>query len=137
MTCVPRITSSVIFVSELSRSVEYYRDVFSCTASVQNLYSALMLTPAGFQIYLIARGNRASHLLGGIGYQCLIWTVESAAELDELEQVMSNRGHYTYSRATHGVRFLTTGDPDGIRILVAHPSPEELPRSVVDAVLYV
>ena len=137
MTYVARITSSVIFVSELSRSVEYYRDVFSCTASIQNPYSALMLTPAGFQIYLIARGNRASHPLGGIGYQCLIWTVGSAAELDELEQVMSNRGHHTDSRMTHGVRFLTTRDPDGIRILVAHPSPEELPRSVVDAVLCV
>jgi hypothetical protein len=96
-----------------------------------------MLTPAGFQIYLIARGERASHPSGGIGYQCLIWTVGSAAELDDLEQVMRDRGHYTHSRTTRGVRFLSTRDPDGIRILVAHPSPEELPRSVVDAVLYV
>jgi hypothetical protein len=137
MTCEPRVTSSVVFVSEVSRSVEYYREILACTASIQNQYSALMLTPAGFQIYLIAKGDRASHPLGGIGYQCLIWTVGSAAEVDDLEQVIRDRGHYTYSRTTRGVRFLSTRDPDGIRILVAHPSPEELPRSVVDAVLYV
>jgi len=65
----------------------------------------------------------------------MIWTVRTAAELDDLEQVMRDRGHPLHSRRTHGVRFLTSRDPDGIRILVAHPSPEELPRSVVDAVL--
>ena len=137
MTYEARITSSVVFVSEVSRSVDYYREVFSCTASIENQSAALVVTPAGFQIYLIAKGDRASHPLGGIGYQCLIWTVGTAAELDDLEQVMRDRGHYTYSRTTGDVRFLSTRDPDGIRILVAHPSPEELPRSVVDAVLYV
>jgi hypothetical protein len=137
MTYEARITSSVVFVSEVSRSADYYREVFSCRVSIENQYSTLMLTPAGFQIYLIARGNRAWHPVGGIGYQCLIWTVGSAAELDDMEQAMRDRGHYTYSRTTRGVRFLSTRDPDGIRILVAHPSPEELPRSVVDAVLYV
>lgn len=137
MTYEARITSSVVFVSEVGRSVDYYREVFACTASIQNQFSALLITPAGFQIYLIAKGALASHPLGGIGVQALIWTVRSAAELDDLEQVMRDRGHYTHSRTTRGVRFLTSRDPDGIRILVAHPSPEELPRSVVDAVLHV
>jgi hypothetical protein len=137
MTYEARITSSVVFVSEVSRSVEYYREVFACTASIQNASSALVMTPAGFQIYLIAKGDRAPHPSSGIGVQSLIWTVGTAAELDDLEQVMRDRGHYTYSRTTRGVRFLTSRDPDGIRILVAHPSPEELPRSVVDAVLHV
>jgi hypothetical protein len=137
MTYEARITSSVVFVSEVSRSVEYYRDVFACRASIQNPHAALVITPSGFQIYLIAKGARASHPSSGIGVQCLIWTVGTAAELDDLEQVMRDRGSHTYTRTTHGVRFLSSRDPDGIRILVSHPSPEELPRSVVDAVLYV
>lgn len=137
MTYEARVTSSVVFVREVSRSVEYYREVFACTASIQNHFSALLIAPAGFQIYLIAKGPLASHPSGGIGIQALIWTVRSAAELDELEQVMRDRGHYTSSRTTRGVRFVTSSDPDGIRILVAHPSPEELPRSVVDNVLHV
>jgi len=137
MSYEARITSSVVFVREVSRSVEYYREVFGCTASIQNPYSALVITPAGYQIYLIAKGDRTPHPSGGIGVQAMIWTVRTPAELDELEQVMTDGGHQTYSRTTHGVRFLTSRDPDGIRILVAHPSPEELPRSVVDAVLHV
>jgi hypothetical protein len=137
MTYEARITSSVVFVSDVSRSVEYYREVFACTASIQTSYSALVITPAKFQIYLIAKGSHASHPSGGIGVQALIWTVGAPAELDALEQVMRDRGHYTYSRTTRGLRFLISHDPDGIRILVAHPSPEELPRSVVDAVLFV
>jgi hypothetical protein len=35
-----------------------------------------------------------------------------------------------------GVSFLTTHDPDGIRIVVAHPSPETFPRAVIAARLY-
>jgi hypothetical protein len=136
MTYEARVTSSIVFVTEVSRSVDYYREIFACRASLQTSDSALVVTPAGFQIYLIAQGNRAPHLSGGIGVQALIWTVGTAAELDDLQQVMSDRGHHTESRTTRGVRFLTSRDPDGIRILVAHPSPEELPRSMVDAVLY-
>jgi hypothetical protein len=137
MSYEARITSSVVFVREVSRSVDYYREVFSCAVSIQNPHSALVITRAGFQIYLIAKGDRATHAMGGIGVQAMIWSVGSAAELDELEQVMNDRGQHTYSRTTNGIRFLTSHDPDGIRILVAHPSPEELPRSVVDAVLHV
>jgi hypothetical protein len=137
MTYEARITSSVVFVSDVGGSADYYREVFACTASIQSPFSALLITPAGFQLYLIAKGALASHPSGGIGVQALIWTVRSGTELDALEQVMRDRGLYTYSRTTRGVRFLTSRDPDGIRVLVAYPSPEELPRSVVDAVLHV
>ena len=35
-----------------------------------------------------------------------------------------------------GVCFLTTHDPDGIRIVVAHPHAEEVPRAVIAVRLY-
>jgi hypothetical protein len=137
MTYEARVTSSVVFVSNVSRSLDYYREVFACTVSIQSPHSALLITPGGYQIYLIAKGTRASHPSGGIGVQSLIWTVATPAELEDLAQVMRRCGYSTYTRATGELHFLTSRDPDGIRILVAHPSPEELPRSVVDAVLYV
>ncbi len=136
MTSGARVTSSVVFVSDVGRSVEYYREVFACTATIEDESAALMVAPDGFQIYLIGSDTRASHPSRGIGVQALIWTVGTASEIDRLEHVMRDRGHYTSARTTRGVRFLTSRDPDGIRILVAHPSPLELPRSVVDAVLY-
>lgn len=64
-----RITSSVVFVSRLERSVEFYRDVFSCETTIHERGAALLLAPGGFQLHLIARGDRATHPSGGIGLQ--------------------------------------------------------------------
>jgi catechol 2,3-dioxygenase-like lactoylglutathione lyase family enzyme len=131
-----RVTSSVLFVSRLDRSIEFYRDVFSCTVSIRERDAALLLAPDGFQIYLIARGTRAEHPSGGIGLQYLIWAVESDAELRDIAQALQDRVGRTDSYASGGVSFLEARDPDGIRILVACPSPEKFPRSVVDTRLY-
>jgi catechol 2,3-dioxygenase-like lactoylglutathione lyase family enzyme len=131
-----RITSSVVFVADLGRSVEFYRDVFSCEVAIEAPGAALLLARGGFQIYLIARESRAGHPSGGIGLQYLIWTVDSAQDLDESRERLRSRGRHTDSFASGGVTFVASRDPDGIRILVAHPSPEELPRSIVDTHLY-
>lgn len=132
-----QVTSTVIFVSQLDHSVEYYRDVFSCQVAIHDHDAALLLAPGGFQIYLIARGSRAPHASGGIGLQYLIWAVGSTADLRDVAQAISDRGGRTTTTTSGGVTFLACRDPDGIRVLVAHPSPEKLPRSVVGAHLYV
>lgn len=63
--CSARVTSSVVFVSELGRSVAFYRDIFFCEVRIETPGAALLLAPGGFQIYLIAKGTRASHPVGG------------------------------------------------------------------------
>ena len=131
-----RVTSSVIFVSQLGRSVDFYRDVFACQVSIHDHDAALLLAPGGFQIYLIGRGTRTPHHSGGIGPQYLIWAVESAADLRDLEQAFKDHGGRTDTHTSGGVSFVAGRDPDGIRILVAHPSPDAFPRSVVGAHLY-
>jgi hypothetical protein len=131
-----RVTSSVICVSALAPSVEFYRDVFSCEVAIHDHDAALLLAPGGSQIYLIARGARTPHLSIAIGPQFLIWAVDNAAELQELEQAIQNRGGRTDSYTSGGVTFVAARDPDGIRVLAAHPSPEILPRSIVSARLY-
>jgi catechol 2,3-dioxygenase-like lactoylglutathione lyase family enzyme len=136
MESTARVTSSVIFVSQLDRSVEFYRDVFSCEVTIHDLWAALLLAPGGFQLYLIARGDRATHLLGGIGLQSLIWAVESDGELRDMVRVLKDCGGYLDTFTSGGVSFIEARDPDGIRILVAHPGPHRLPRSVVGSRLY-
>lgn len=139
MTSGPaRVTSCVVFVQELSRSVDFYRDIFSCEVTIQTEQDALVVTPGGFQIYLFARGARAAHPSGGIGLQYVIWGVEAAAELAEIQRALANRpGHYPTSvHTSDGITFLASRDPDGIRILVAHPRPQRFPRSVVDNYLH-
>jgi hypothetical protein len=86
-----RVSSSVLFVSRLNRSIEFYRNVFSCTATIHYPDAALLLAPDGFQIYLIARGTRAEHPSGGIGLQYLIWAVDSDADLRNIAQALQER----------------------------------------------
>ena len=132
-----RVTSSVLFVSRLDRSIKFYRDVLSCTVSIREPGAALLLAPGGFQIYLIGRGLIAEHPSGGIGLQYLIWAVDSDAGLRDIALALQDHVGRTDSYTSGDVSFLAGHDPDGIRIVVAHPSPEELPRSVIGAQLYV
>jgi len=132
-----RITSSVVFVSDLDRSVEFYRDVFSCDVAVEARGAALLLAREGFQIYLIARDRRTEHPSGGIGLQYLIWAVDSPEDLDEARERLGDLGRRTDTFTSGGITFLASRDPDGIRILIAHPHPEVLSRSAVDPHLYV
>jgi catechol 2,3-dioxygenase-like lactoylglutathione lyase family enzyme len=131
-----RITSSVVFVSDLDRSVEFYRDVFSCAVALEARGAALLRDRAGFQVYLIERGSRSLHPSGGIGLQYLIWTVDSASDLKECLARLGARGRRADSFTSGDVSFVAGRDPDGIRVLIAHPSPDELSRSVVDTHLY-
>ena len=133
---VPGVTSSVLSVSRLDRSIEFYRDVFSCTVSVREPGAALLLAPDGFQIYLVARGTRAEHPSGGIGHQYLIWAVGTEAELRDVAEALKDLDGHPDLSTSGGVSFVTAHDPDGVRIVVAHPSPEKLPRAVIAARLY-
>jgi catechol 2,3-dioxygenase-like lactoylglutathione lyase family enzyme len=131
-----QVTSTVVFVSRLERSIEFYREVFSCEVTIHDRDAALLLAPYGFQIYLINRGSRTPHPSGGIGLQYLIWAVDSDAELREVEEALNARGGRTRAYMNGGVSFLAARDPDGIRVLVAYPSPERLHRSVLGPPLY-
>jgi catechol 2,3-dioxygenase-like lactoylglutathione lyase family enzyme len=132
-----RVASAVLFVSRLDRSIEFYRDVLLCKATIRTGDAALLLDPGGFQIYLIARGTRTEHPTGGIGLHCLIWTVDSDDELRTLAQTLRDHVGRTVIRTSGGVTFLSAHDPDGNRILIAHPSPERQPRAVIGSHLYV
>ena len=130
------VTSSVIFVSRLEVSIEFYCEVFSCQVTIHDRDAALLLAPNGFQIYLIARGPNTTHSSRGIGLQYLIWAVGSEAELRDAAVAIGSRGGRTSSYTSGGVSFVAFRDPDGIRVLLAHPSPGKLPRSVIGARLY-
>lgn len=84
MKPTPRVTSSVIFVADVDRSVDLHCEVLSCEVSIHDGGAALLLAPGGYQLYLIGRGGRAWHPSGAIGPQYLIWAVDSALALQEI-----------------------------------------------------
>ncbi|WP_345447742.1 VOC family protein [Arthrobacter gyeryongensis] len=80
-----KVASSVLFVSELDRSVTFYRDLFGCVVTLRSDDAALLLTPEGFQLYIIERGKRVQRHPGGLGHHLLMWATESAQGLEYFE----------------------------------------------------
>ena len=136
MDYIAKVASAVIVVAELERSLSFYQEIFDCTVALRQGNGALMLTPGGFEIYLMAKGSRKSHPTGGIGEQHLMWATDSAAALSHFEQLLKDRGAYIYTHDSAGVTFVEGHDPDGIRVIITHPSPQQQPRAVLDSRLY-
>jgi len=130
-----QVASSVIFVLELDRSLAFYRDVFACEVAILEQDAALLLAPGGFEIYLVARGGH-DHPTGGVGHEFLMWATDSPEGLEHFAQALRDHGHYTDTHVSGGVRFVEGRDPDGIRVVIAHPSPKQRPRSMLDSRFY-
>lgn len=131
-----QVTSSVIIVNDLGRSVDFYSTMFGCKTSLREDNAALLLAPDGFQLYLLAKGDEAPHPTGGIGTHHLMWATDDPDSLTDIAEKLKSLGNYTDTHTSGGVTFVEGRDPDGIRIVVAHPSPEQRPRSVLDWRLY-
>lgn len=131
-----KVASSVIFVSDLDRSVQFYRDVFACELVIHEPGAALLLDPDGFQIYLMARGDHEQHPTGGIGHEYLMWAVDTPEALEHFAQALKACGCYVDRHITGGVQFVEGHDPDDIRVVIAHPNPQQVPRSVLDPRFY-
>lgn len=126
------VASAVIQASELNRSVNYYRDVFLCRVTVHEPHSALLLTPGGFQIYMYEKGGASvPHAIGRVGVKSLIWAAETETELQRIAARLRTYDAATDTRTVNGVTFVDASDPDGIRVIVAYPSPAQLPRELI------
>jgi catechol 2,3-dioxygenase-like lactoylglutathione lyase family enzyme len=128
--------SSVLYVSELDRSVTFYRDLFECKVTLRSAEAALLLTAEEFQLYIIERGKHAQRHPSGLGYHLLMWATESSQGLERLRQALHDTGSYVDTHEAGGVTFVEGRDPDGLRVIIAHPDPAQQPRSVFDSHLY-
>lgn len=137
MEYLAKVASSVLFVTELERSVSFYRDLFGGEVSLRaEGEAALLLTPGGFQLYIIERGRHAQHHPGGLGHHLLMWTTDSPEGLKFFEQALKDSGSYTGTHSADQVTFVEGRDPDGIRVVVVHPDPAHGALSVFDSHLY-
>ncbi|SBS74046.1 conserved hypothetical protein [uncultured Mycobacterium sp.] len=125
------VASSLVMVSDLARSVSFYCDVFSCRVALHERDTALLLTPGGFQIYLRSNGPSRRPRVGATGVQFLMWATDSQAELLRISQRLFAYDVATFSYTENEVAFVEGCDPDGGRVIVAYPSPSQLPRDVI------
>ncbi len=125
------VASCVIRVSDLDRSLKFYCDVFSCSVLIRESDMALLLAPNGFQLYLHADRTFHHRGPGTIGVQYLMWATDSESSLERITQRLRAYDVAAYSYTQGGVTFVEGCDPDRERVIVAYPSPRQLPREVI------
>lgn len=129
-----RLASVVIFVDDLARSVDFYSKLFLLAPSVRNNTSALLVGPAGNQLYLTAVGDKATHAIDGIGYQYVIWTADDD-ELKRCEGVRREQSDQVTLTDEEGFRILEGRDPDGLPVLISYSGPDRVPRrEIIDRI---
>ncbi|MDP7736465.1 VOC family protein [Mycobacterium paragordonae] len=125
------VASCVIRVSNLDRSLKFYCDVFACRVVIRDSDMALLLTPNGFQLYVHADSRFRHRDPGTIGVQYLMWATDSESELERIAQRLKAYDVAAYAYTQGGVKFVEGCDPDRERVIIAHPSPQQLPREVI------
>ena len=121
------VASCVIRVSDLDRSLTFYRDVFSCRVAIREADMALLLAPNGFQVYLHSQRSFHRRGLGTLGVQ--------VPDVGHRERVRSAADHPAATGLRHRrvLPHRKRGDipggvrPDKGRVIIAYPAPANFP----------
>jgi len=131
-----RLSSVVIFVHNLDRSVDFYTDILGLKVVDDSTTAALLNNPAGTQLVLREMGPGVSRPLGAVGVQYVVWTAAGKEDLDRCEQALRGRAAHRETRSHDGVTVLEGRDPDDIKLIVTYPGPEEIPLHRLPARIY-
>ncbi len=131
-----KISSAVMFVQELDRSVSFYLEVLSLELVDRSPTAALLISQAGAQLILRSMGGNAPHALGGVGVQYVVWTADGADGLPRCEQALRERSAHVETRTCEGVSVVEGRDPDGTVVVVTYPGPDQLPLHKLPVRIY-
>src|ERR1700728_5294512 len=112
-----RLESAVMFVQDLDRSVNFYREVLDLEVSDHSPTASLLTSGSGSQLILRAMGSGAVHSLGGVSVQYVIWTAADEADLDRCERTLKELSAYRDSRAAGPARAVGGRDPDELGLI--------------------
>jgi catechol 2,3-dioxygenase-like lactoylglutathione lyase family enzyme len=125
-----------MFVQDLDRSVDFYADVLVLEVADRSPTAALLSNADGTNLILRAMGQQASHPLGSVGVQYVVWTAAGEEDLARAEGVLTARGAHRDTRGHEGVRLVEGRDPDGIPVMICYPGPDQRPLHELPARIY-
>ncbi|MFB2557404.1 VOC family protein [Herbiconiux liangxiaofengii] len=131
-----RLSSAVMFVSDLDRSVAFYEDLLQLEVTVRDSTAALLVGADHYQLYLRSMGKRATHALGSIGVQYLIWSADDPDDLLRCEDVLRRQSPHVTKQHVDGFDIVEGPGPDRVPIMIVYPGPEQLPRDQIIPRLY-
>jgi catechol 2,3-dioxygenase-like lactoylglutathione lyase family enzyme len=131
-----RLDSVVMFVHDLDRSVKFYSEVLELHVADRSTTAALLIGAKRSQLILRAMGSGASHALGSVGPQYVIWTADDEDDLARCERVLKAHGAHRDTRSTEHVTAVEGHDPDGIVVMITYPGPDKAPLHELPVRIY-
>jgi catechol 2,3-dioxygenase-like lactoylglutathione lyase family enzyme len=131
-----RLTSVVIFVHDLNRSVDFYEEILGLEVADHSTTAALLNNAAGTQLILRAMGPGVSRALGAVGVQYVVWTAADQEDLERCERALRGRAAHRETRGSDGVTVVEGRDPDDLRVVVTYPGPDQIPLHKIPARVY-
>jgi catechol 2,3-dioxygenase-like lactoylglutathione lyase family enzyme len=131
-----RLSSVVIFVHNLDRSVDFYTDILGLEVVDHSTTAALLNNAVGTQLVLREMGPGVSRPLGAVGVQYVVWTVAGKEDLDRCEQALRGRAAHRETRSHDGVTVVEGRDPDDVRMVVTYPGPDKVPLHQIPTRIY-
>ena len=122
-----RLSSVVMFVHDLDRSVKFYTGILGLEVADRSPTAALLNNAEGTQLVLRAMGLGADRALGSVGVQYVVWTAPGKQELERCEQVLREHGAHRETRVHGEVSVVEGRDPDDIVLMITYPGPDEVP----------
>ena len=131
-----RVGSVVMFVHDLDRSQAFYTDVLALEVTDRSPTAALLSKAGGVNLILRAMGRAASHPLGSVGVQYVVWTAAGEEDLARCERALTTRGAHRETRNAGKVTLVEGRDPDDITVMISYPGPDEAPLRQLPARIY-
>jgi catechol-2,3-dioxygenase len=118
-----RLSAAVMFVSSLERSVRFYTEILELPVVDRSPTAALLGQAGGPQLVLRAFGENASHPLGSLGVQYLVWSTDSRPDLDRRTDLLRRRSALKETRENGDVVTVEGRDPDDQVLMLAYLPP--------------
>lgn len=125
-----------MFVNALESSVAFYRELLGMEVKTRGEFAALLVSADGSQLYLRDKGKRASHSLGSVGVQYVIWAAADEESLRRCERFLKEGSAHVATKDSVGFSLVEGRDPNGLPVMITYPGPDLVERHQIMARIY-